>query len=264
MQGLSLGEALAPANWPVFALVSGRVTGLVLTGPLWAMSAVPRTVRGALVVTLSLLLLPLAPRPTTVDAGALALPIAAELLVGVAVGLAAAVLMHAMAVAGEVAAVQTGLNLGPVLSPMGEGTVTGVGELKSYLALALYVSLGGHLMLVRGLGESLVSIPPGGPYELGVGLRAALTVAGTVFGTAVRAAAPVMVAMLLANLALAILSRAVPQLNAMAVAFPVTIGLGLVVLGASLPLLGGLVAGWVGEIPGRIDLILRAFAPAGR
>ena len=64
------------------------------------------------------------------------------------------------------------------------------------------------------------------------GGRAVASLAGTVFAVAVRAAAPIIAALLLANLGLAILSKAVPQLNAMAVGFPITIGLGLVVLGA--------------------------------
>lgn len=260
----SLLDALQPVRWTDLVLISGRVTGLMLIAPLWSISAMPRTVRGALVMALSLLLLPFAPvAPLPVEAAALPLPMAGEMLLGVAIGLTGAVFMHGVAMAGEVAALQMGLNLGPALTPTSEGTVSGVGELLSSMALVLYTTIGGHLALLAALAASYHAIPAGGVLDYAEGGRAIVALGGTVFTTAVRVVAPIMVALLLANLGLAILSRAVPQLNAMAVAFPVTIGLGLIVLGASLPYLGQYIGSWTHGLDGSAATMIRAFVPAG-
>jgi flagellar biosynthesis protein FliR len=61
--------------------------------------------------------------------------------------------------------------------------------------------------------------------------------------------------------ALAILSRAVPQLTAMMVAFPATIGVGLLMFGAAVPLLGATLAGWTEGLPRTIQTLLTAFGP---
>ncbi len=264
MNELSLAQALAPANWPTLVIVSGRVVGLMLAAPLWSLAGVPRSARSAMAVVFTLVVLPSATATQLPsDHLGLVFPLASELALGLAIGLVGAVFMAGVGMAGEVAALQMGLNLGPALSPMAEGTVTGVGELKNLLALTLYVTLGGHLMLLSGVAGSFQVIPPGGMLAWDAGLRLVVDLGAAIFVTAVQVAAPVMVALLLANLALAILSKAVPQLNAMAVAFPITIGLGLLVLGASLPHTGSFIGGWVGTLPTSVARTVHTLTPAG-
>jgi flagellar biosynthetic protein FliR len=157
-----------------------------------------------------------------------------------------------------------GLNLGPALSPMMDAEVSGVGELKNLLALALYLSLGGHLVLLTGVARSFEVIPPGSVLDFAQGGRTIVALGASVFSTAVRAVAPLMVALLLANFGFAILSRAVPQLNAMAVAFPVTIGIGLLMLGAALPYTGSFVGQWVAGLDDTVGNVVQGFArPVG-
>jgi flagellar biosynthetic protein FliR len=265
MNGLSIVQALQPAHWPTLVLVSARLVGLMLAAPLWSMSGVPRSFRSAMVILFTLILLPtVSEQPLPTEPLGLVLPLAGELAMGLAIGLIGAVFMAGIGLAGEVAALQMGLNLGPALSPMADATVTGVGELKNLLAVCLYVTLGGHLVLLSGVAESFRAIPPGGTVNLEAGGRAVGVLAGTVFSVAIRAAAPIMVALLLANVGLAILSRAVPQLNAMAVAFPITIGLGLLMLGAALPFTGAFIGQWAGGLHGSVGRMIDAFTPAGR
>jgi flagellar biosynthesis protein FliR len=102
-------------------------------------------------------------------------------------------------------------------------------------------------------------LPPGHVIDFGPGTAGATQMFGTLFSCAVRAAAPAMVALLLANVALALLSRTVPQLNAMMVGFPVTIGVGLIAAGSSLPFVARVISGWVGALPTTVETVLRAF-----
>lgn len=263
MTPLGFLDVVQPAWWPTFVLVSARVVGLLLVAPLWAMTGVPSSVRSALAVVLSVGLLPSVPRATLpADFLALPIPLATELLLGLAIGLVGAVFMQGVAMAGEVVMLQMGLNLGQSLAPMVEVGASGVGELKSLLALTIYATLGGHLVLLAAVQGSFGAIPPGGAIDMTAGAHAVITLAGTVFSTAVRAAAPIMVALLLVNLALAILNRAVPQLNGMAIAFPITTGIGLVLLGAALPFFARYVGDWTGGMGATAASVVRAFTPA--
>jgi flagellar biosynthetic protein FliR len=68
--------------------------------------------------------------------------------------------------------------------------------------------------------------------------------------------------LLLVQLAMALLGRAVPQLNALMTAFPVTIGVGLVVLGLSLPLIASSLDGAFSGVPARTSHVIQSLAPA--
>jgi flagellar biosynthetic protein FliR len=255
-----VSQAFAPQNWPTFVFVSARLGGMMLAAPLWSMSVMPRRVRAAITVLLAMLLLPTTPRvELSGEFLDLPIPLAMELVVGLAIGLTAAVIVQGVALAGEVVSLQMGLSIANILSPDPDLQVPALGQLKTLLALLLYVGVGGHLILLQGLAESLRVLPPGRPLDFVPGAGAATQLFGSLFSCAVHAAAPAMVTLLLANVALALLSRAVPQLNAMMVGFPLTIGVGLVTAGASLPYVGGVISGWLRGLPGSVEVILRSF-----
>lgn len=252
---------------PAFVLVSARVSGLFLTAPIWSMAGVPRSVRGAAVVLLSVLLLPavgpIAPLPD--DMMVMATILAGETLMGVAIGITGAMMIHAITVAGEVASLQMGLSLGAALGALPEGATVGIGQLKSYFAMLLYLTLGGHLTLYQGLAASFAAVAPGqAVLGLAGGGRFVADLAAVVFSAGIRAAAPIIIALMLTNLALAILGKAVPTLNVMMLSFPITISVGLITLGASLPFLAAFLGGQIDALPGAIGQTINSFTPAPR
>jgi len=258
-----LAQALTPARWPAFVLLTTRLSGLMITAPLWSMSGLPRLARAAIVIALAVLLLPAVP-PMRAPESALELPLLAglELLIGLAIGLSGALLVQGVVLAGEVISLQMGLSLAPQLAPMPDLEVSGVGMLMSTLALLLYAAIGGHLALLRALADSLRELPPGAPVDLRGGALGLGHAAGALFSCGVRAAAPIMVALFLANLALALLSRAVPQINTMMVSLPITVAIGLVMLGAALPFVASTIDGWVRGLPEAAASTVRAFGGA--
>jgi flagellar biosynthetic protein FliR len=189
-----------------------------------------------------------------------------EMLLGLAIGLVAAVVVHGAALAGELVSLQMGLSLGPALAPLPEFESSGVSQLQSLLALSVYVGVGGHLMLLRGVADTLRALPPGSPLALDQGAGTVAAMVGTLFTSAVRTGAPVIVTLLVTNVALAILSRAVPQLNAMMVSFPLTIAIGLIMVGAALPIVTGALDGWMRDLSLRVAEVAGAFrvVPTGR
>lgn len=214
MNGL---EALfAPDRWPAFACVSARFSGLFLIAPLWSMASVPRRVRAAAIVVFSAALLPTCP-PLSTAPHALELPMmmAGELSIGVVIGLSAALIVYGASLAGEVVSTQMGLSLGPALAPMPELESPGLAQIQSFLALGIYVQLGGH------------------------------------------------VALLLANVALVVLSRAVPHLNAMMVSLPISTAVGFVITGALLPWTAGALEHGFSNLPFAIERSVAALTAGG-
>ena len=255
-----LSEVLAPANWPTFVFILTRLTGFAVTAPLWTMTPITRTMRAAMIVVLAILLLPASPRVAypgqVLD---LPFPLAMEFIIGVVIGLTAAVLIYGVGLAGQVLALQMGLSLGPVFMPMAGHPESGIGKIKSFLAMVIYLGVGGHLILLRGIADSLEALPPGAPMSLVSGGGAVVSSVGALFVIAISVAAPVMVTLLLTHAAVAILNRAVPQIHTMLIAFPLTIGIGLIMIGAALPLITTAVRTWMHGIPGSLESAVESF-----
>src|SRR5262249_48056998 len=157
-----------------FVLITARVGGLMLTAPLWSMPTLPRTIRAAITLLLSLFLLPDAPAaPVPSQVIDLPVPLMMEFAIGLAVGLTAAVFVQGVGLAGEVLPIQRGLSIGPALAPVADVESSGVGQIQAMLAVMVYLGVGGHLVLLRGLAQSLQALPPGAPLAIADGAHAA-------------------------------------------------------------------------------------------
>ena len=234
-----------------------RVGGLMLVAPLLSSRSVPRMVRAGIAALLTVLVLPsvgVVPDNLQVGPGALV----GELLVGLGIGLGAAVMLAGVELAGEVLSVQTGLSGATALDPLtGQGTVV-LGHLLSLLVLLLLLVSGGHLVMLEALAASFRLVPVSAPIDLSAGGWELLRIAGLLFTNGLQFAAPILAAVSVGYVALGVLARASPQLNMLAVAFPLQIGLGLLVLAAVLPLATTTFAEW----PRHIEVLVERFLAA--
>jgi flagellar biosynthetic protein FliR len=166
--------------------------------------------------------------------------VAREAVLGVALGLAVMILLSGMQLAGQIISQTSGMTLADVANPTFEMSVPLFSQLLELLALAIFFIVGGHRLVIDALLRSFTWLPPG-RGQLPDGLVAALTeIASQSFDVGIRAAAPIMVALLLATLVVALISRTLPQLNAIAVGLNFN---SLIVLGMLAVCLG--TAAWV-------------------
>jgi flagellar biosynthetic protein FliR len=179
-----------------------------------------------------------------------------------AIGLGAAMIVGAVEAAGDVMAIQIGLSGAAILDPLDASQVPVLGAFVRLFAVTLLLTLNFHTVMLSALADSTVAIPIGTPISIAAGARAMFQAGGALFVLGVRFAAPVVGAVLIANLAMALLGRAAPQLNILTIAFPVQIGLGLAVLAASLPAIAQLLGGWTSLNNSMLIQFVRAFAPA--
>lgn len=240
--------------------VGARVGGLMLIAPVFSTKTVPMRLRTALLLVLTVLLLPAAgAAPATITVTGLL----ADTLVGFAIGFGAAVFVGAAESAGDYLSVQIGLSGAALFDPMSGHQTAVLGQLMRLFALALLLAADAHLIMIDAVAASYDWVAVGGPVDTSAGLATLVGTGSVLFTLGFRFAAPVVVAVLMANVALAVLTRAAPQVNIIGVAFPMQIALGLFAFAASIPLMGTLFADWAGNYDSLVGRLLATLAGAG-
>ena len=244
----------------IFVLVLTRVGCLLMTLPVLGTASVPLHVRAFLAVAISLVITPLywgLPIPPPENLLELTVLLTREAVLGLSLGLAVMILLSGMQLAGQVVSQISGLSLADVVNPTFETSVPIFSHILEMLAVAIFFLVGGHRQVIEALLNSFTWMPPG-QGRLPEDLVTALTdVAARSFEIGIRASAPVMVALLLSTLIIALISRTLPQLNAVAVGLNFNSLIVLAVLAFCLSS-----AGWVfqEEVGGVVETVRDTFA----
>ncbi|MCC6245704.1 MAG: flagellar biosynthetic protein FliR [Gemmatimonadaceae bacterium] len=264
MSEFGLPDFFAPGVAAAFVLTALRVGGLLLIAPAWSAKSVPMRLRTATLVLFGVLLLPAAQAHT--DVATLRITPAtflAESAVGFMIGMSGALVIAAAEFAGELATTTIGLSGAAIFDPINNTQGAILQQFMQVMALIVVLIGGGHIIMLQAIAESFASLPLGSPLAIGDGAHAMVRAASSIFVTGVQFAAPVIAAVLLLNLALAVLGRAAPQLNIMGVAFPLQIGGGLITFAGSLALIVHAMSDWTPGFGATIDSMARATrAPA--
>jgi flagellar biosynthetic protein FliR len=250
--------------------VTARVGGLLLVAPVFGHAAVPVRLRIAMALVVALAVMgwsggsiarsansPLeasgghwgTSRPDTrssadvgpwhrgtapASVGELVVTCAMELAIGAMIGWAASLIFAGVELAAAHVGTQMGVSLGEAMG--GEGDEGGGPVAAAYrvIAIAVFLLIGGHRELLGGLLDTLQIVPVGGvALNAGVlGMAGALLKAS--FVLALKVAAPVLIAMLLATVAMGFLHRAMPASHILSTGLPVRAMVGLLVMALSL------------------------------
>ena len=237
-------DIFASGGPTVLALFGARVSGVVMVAPVFSARPVPAKVKSGLIVLLTMLMVPMAQAQIVSPPALTPVAILGEALVGFAIGLGAAILVGAAESAGELLSIQIGLSGSAIVDPLSLQQSTALGQFVHLFAIVLVLSLDGHLVMLDSLAVSAERIPVGASLDLAAGARGMASLGGTLFALGLQFAAPVIAVVLIANVALAVLSRAAPQLQILQLAFPIQIMIGLGTLVATLPFIATWFLGW--------------------
>ena len=220
-----LGNMLTVSVWPFF-----RIAGVVMIAPVFGARLVPPRVRIALSVAATVVIAPIVPATQPFELSlATALTVMQEVLIGAAIGFCLQMIFDALIIAGQTIAMSMGLGLATMVDPQRGISVPVVSQFFVILGLLIFLALGGHLATVRLLAESFTTLPVGQSF----GAEGAWTIAAwgsQMFAGALRIALPAATALLIANIAFGVMSRAAPTLNLFAVGLPAGLLIGFLLL----------------------------------
>ena len=220
-----LSQELGNYVWPFF-----RIAGVLMVAPVFGARVVPVRVRVTLSLAVTFILVPVLPSSPAIEPSLHnGLFLVQEVLLGIAMGFTLQMVLDALVIAGQTIAMTMGLGFAMLVDPQRGVSVPVVSQFFLIIGILTFLSLGGHLAVLRMLADSFEHVPIGEPLTRG-SVWALVSWGGEMFAGAVRIALPVVVAMLVVNIAVGVVSRAAPTLNLFAVGFPTALLLGFVIL----------------------------------
>jgi flagellar biosynthetic protein FliR len=246
--------------WAFLCVLSRTGTLLTMMPPLRG-SQVPMRVRALLAIMLAFAVTPLvmtnaSPPPNNLLM--MGIQLAKEVLLGVLFGTAIHVVVTGLQFGGQIMSSLASMDLAEGADPTTEETTSVINQMLSWIAMAMFLALGGHRQLLSCCLDSFSHYPAGAilaEQHWLLHFQELLTHSITI---GIRAAAPVAIALLIANLVTAIIGRTLPQMNIMAIGFNINVFVLLLMLVLSI---GGM--GWIfqNELATWIDRIQNLFPP---
>jgi len=201
-----------------------RLGAFFATAPLFPQAAGNARIRIVYAAVLCVLMLPVMPSglepPKTDSSGLNLLLLIQEAVLGAVMGLALQCATAAVVTAGEQISQALGLGFAQSFDPT-IGSTPVISQFLNVLAMLVFLSTGGHLVVVGMVAESIRIIPPGQP--LGESIKSLLDFSVVVFNGAALMSAPLVLAMIAVNIGVGALSRATPSLNVFSVGFAVSL-----------------------------------------
>ncbi len=216
--------------WPLT-----RVLGVIATAPVFSDKALPNQVKLGLGVMFTLIIVPTIPPLPQFEIFSFQglLILVQQLVIGLAIGFSMRLVFAAVSMAGQLIGMSMGLGFATFFDPQSHGQSTAITQFLWMLAMLIFLSLDGHLMVVSAVADSFVTMPVALSGS-GISPMKIVIWGEAIFSTGLLLAMPAVAALLITNMALGILTRTAPTLNLFGIGFPITLTIGFLVLALSL------------------------------
>lgn len=220
-------------------LISIRFFALLFTASALSFPAAANTIRFFLSILLAMIITPMVDVsvplamfnswPTVIMMGV------REMLIGVSIGFISSLPIYALQFSGFFDSTVMGFTMMNIMDPTSNAQVAVLAQLKNLLAIWYFLHWNGHLLLIRGLVESVKLVPPGAGMWGAVGTFPWTAWLQSAFVLGIRLSMSIIGSVLLAEIGLGFVARTVPQMNVFVLGIPLKICIGLVVLFAVIP-----------------------------
>lgn len=223
----------------VVLLTTLRVSAFLVVAPPFSGRGIPARVKAALSFALALPVAPmLRSQAPQLELGPLLNAALYQVVVGLSMGFVVYLFVSVVQAAGSLVDLTSGFALAALYDPLSEASSSVFGRIHNLVAITLLFAMNGHLLVLRGVLTTFELLPVR-PLAFGDLGRLVSQDVGRFLAAALQIAAPVLVVLFLAELALGLLSKAVPTLNIFSVSFPVKILLAIGLAGIAFALLPG-------------------------
>lgn len=216
--------------WPLT-----RILAVIAIVPIYSHTTIPNRVRLGLGIVLTIVIVPTIPSIPYFEIFSLdgLLILIQQLIIGFAIGFSMRMVFSAVDLAGQMIGMTMGLGFAQFFDPQTNGQSTALNQLLVLLAMLIFLSLDGHLIIVTAMANSFITMPIALHGE-GIDPLQIAKWGGTIFSAGLMLALPAVCALLITNMALGILTRTAPQLNLFGIGFPITLTMGFLVVALSL------------------------------
>jgi flagellar biosynthetic protein FliR len=225
--------ASVQVEWLITLLLcSTRCIAWMAIAPPMATGGVPGHIKVMFGIALGLALVPTtqahAPAPELVPVmGALLV----QIMVGTGLGFLTRLLFAAIESAGSMLDMFGGFTAAIAYDPFTKSATSVFGKFYALLCTTLIFATNTHLVIFGGFIRSFTAVPLDGTFDTG-NLAHAVTQGTTqMVIAALQIAGPLLVVLFIADIALGIMNRIAPQLNAFQMSFPIKIGLTMLLAG---------------------------------
>ncbi len=231
-------EAEILAQVTAFMLPFLRVSSMLVSIPVFGVHVVPVKLRIVLSILITILIMPLIPAIKPVaEIFSLQgfLVVVQQVVLGITSGFILQLVFAAVIFAGQSIAYGMGLGFASMIDPQNGQQVPVIAQLYSVTTTLTFLMLDGHLILIKMLADSFVSLPISSDGFDKHDLWSIVVWSGHIFSDGLLLAMPVVMSLLLVNVTFGVASRAAPQLQIFSVGFPITLMLGMFLMWLTLP-----------------------------
>lgn len=221
-------------------MVFMRITSLIFTVPAFFPAGTPSMMKIGIGLILSMILLPIINRealPEVTSTAVLIILMGKEIIIGLCLGYIINLMFSIFQMAGQMMDFSMGFSMMSLFDPVAGETISIMGRLLYWTCLAVFMLVDGHLIIIECLIDSFKAVPVGTiVFTTGHG-NYIIHIIFEFFTIGFKVALPIIVIILITEIALGLVSRVMPQLNAMIMGMPIKIFVGLMTFSISIPII---------------------------
>lgn len=160
-----------------------------------------------------------------------------EIITGLVFGIIIEIAFKIVFFAGGLLDLHIGLSMVNLIDPNSKTSTTLSGNILHYIALMIFFTVNGHHLLIKGLLESFMLLPIGKSILYPETIWVIIEIIIEYFVIGLRIAIPIVLIIILVDLSMGLISRAVPQINIMILGMPVKMLVGILSIAIALPII---------------------------
>jgi flagellar biosynthesis protein FliR len=218
--------------WPLL-----RISAMFIAIPVFSGRFVDNKILVGAALIITFFTLPLLPEQQTVDVFSHEgiMTGLQQIFIGISMGFVLQLVFSAIVFAGQGIAYSMGLGFASMLDPTTGVSVPVISQFYLVLATLVFLTLGGHLVLIEMLIDSFNTLPVGVIGMERSDIWSIIAWSSRIFSAGLLMAMPAITSLLMVNIAFGVVTKAAPQLNIFSVGFPITLILGLLLMWVTLP-----------------------------
>lgn len=226
---------LSPKNIVIFVIIFTRISGLIMSAPLFSTYPIPQQVKIWFIALVSFILFPIISATTGFDIP-LSIPglivyLLREFAIGFVIGFVANFIFAAVQMGGEFVSMQIGLSMSQVLDPVSGNNLQIVSQFYMFITTMVFLGLNAHQWLFHALYQSYKTFPPGLDFVFTPTLVSqVLHMSAEMFAISISMILPIFCVMFVSEVLMGFMSKMMPQMNIFMVAIPLKVYVGFILI----------------------------------